>query len=119
MRELRAAGTFTKRPDVRRSCLQALVDANVAAAVQLDADLVEADAGGVRDASCSDQQVAALNLPLAGGRAHGHAHLFARSALPVEGLRLDEEGDAFIGEEPLHLNGDVTALETHDNSDRP
>src|SRR5262245_45548277 len=114
MRKLRAAGEFAALPDPGASRRQSLDDANVAAAVQLDTHFFEADTGGVRDSSCRDQEVAALNLPLAGSRAHGHAHLFPRSALHVEGLRLDEESDAFVGEKPLHLVGDVTVLATHD-----
>src|SRR5262245_35051935 len=58
--------------------------------------------------------MAALNLPLAGGCAHGHAYLFAGPALHVKGFRLDEESYAFLGEKPLQLIGDVTVLATHD-----
>ena len=47
--------------------LQPLVDANVAARVQLDAGLLEPDPGGVRHASRRDQDVAALDVLLAGG----------------------------------------------------
>ena len=71
VRELRAAGAFADRPDVGRARLQPLVDADVAARVQLDAGLVEADAGGVGNAPGRDQDVAALDLLLAGRRADG------------------------------------------------
>src|SRR5262245_25548463 len=114
MRELRASRTFTNRPDVRRSSLQSIVHANVAAGVQLDADFVEADATRVRQASCSDQQMTALDLPLVEAHAHGHADTFTRSALYVKGLRLDEESDGFVSEKLLHLIGDVAVLATQD-----
>ena len=39
VRELRAAGAFARRPDVRGRCLQSLVDADVAARIQFDASL--------------------------------------------------------------------------------
>src|SRR5262245_23637660 len=114
MRKLRASGTFPERPHPWRSRLQSLVDANVAAAVQFDAYFFEADAGGVRDAPGCDQEVAPLDLPLAGGAAHGYADLFAGSALHVEGLRLDQEPDTFVGEQTLHLFRDIAILATHD-----
>src|SRR5262245_53313024 len=102
MRKLGAAGTFAKRPDPGSSRLQPFVDANVAAAVQLDAHFFEADARGVRDAPRRDQEVAALDLPLAGDRAYSHADLLSGSALHVERLRLDQELDALVGEQALH-----------------
>src|SRR5262252_8658569 len=80
MRKLRAAGTFAERPDPGRRRLQSLVDADVAAAVQLDSHFFEADAGRVWDPPRCDQQVAALDFLLAGGSAHRHADLFTGSA---------------------------------------
>jgi hypothetical protein len=58
--EQRAAGAFAKGPDARRARLQPLVDANVTATVQLDADLAEANPGGVRNAPRRDEDVAAV-----------------------------------------------------------
>ena len=77
--ELRAAGAFAERPDVGRARLQPLVDANVAAAVQLDAGLVEPDAGGVRNTTRRDQDVAALDILFALARPHGKADLLVRT----------------------------------------
>ena len=45
VREVRATGAFTHSPDTRRSRLQSLIDANVSAIIQLDADLLEPDPG--------------------------------------------------------------------------
>ena len=67
--EQRAAGAFAERPDVRRARLQPLVDLDETAIVQLDAGLVEPDAGGVRNAPGRDEDVAALDRLFAGARA--------------------------------------------------
>ena len=86
MREVRATGAFTHSPDTRRSRLQSLIDANVSTIIQLDADLLEPDPGGVRNAPCCDQDIAALDLSLNGGCAHNNADFLSGSALHVEGL---------------------------------
>jgi hypothetical protein len=59
--ELRAAGTFSDRPDLGCSGLQALVDFNVATAVQFNTGRLEPDPGGVGTAPCRDQDVATLD----------------------------------------------------------
>ena len=46
VREVRAAGTFPDRPDIGCGRLQPLIDADVAASIQFDPSLVEADLGG-------------------------------------------------------------------------
>ena len=66
MRELRTAGALADRPDSGRARLQPLVDANIAAIVQLDPGHIEADPVGIRNATRGDQDVAAFNRPLAG-----------------------------------------------------
>src|SRR5437763_5300677 len=58
--ELRAAGTFSDRPDIGRASLQALVDPYVATTVQFNSGRIEPDTGGVRRAPCRNQDVAAL-----------------------------------------------------------
>src|SRR5215813_3889244 len=70
VRELWAAGAVPHGPDVGRSGLQPFVDANISASVQLDPGLLEADSLGVWNATRRDQNVAALDLLLAGWRAH-------------------------------------------------
>ena len=93
-----------------RGRLQPLVDADVAARVQLDAGLVEADPGGVRHAPGRHQDVAALDVLLAGGRAHDKADALAGSAVHLEGLGRQQNLDAFVAENPLHLIRDVRIL---------
>src|SRR6266550_349434 len=65
VRELWAAGTFSDRPDLRCSGLQAFVDFDVAATVQFNTGNVEPDPGGVGTAPCRDQDVATLDGLLA------------------------------------------------------
>src|SRR5262249_41997700 len=96
VRELWAAGAFAASPDIGRRCLQPLIDANVAAAVQLYAGLFEPDASSIGNASCRGQDVAALDLLLTGGRAHGKADLFSGSALHIEGLGRHQNLNTFV-----------------------
>src|ERR1700704_4982391 len=63
-----------------------LVDADVAATVQLDTCLIEPDPGCVRNAPRRDQDVAALDLLLTGGCAHGKADFLSGFAVHIEGL---------------------------------
>ena len=97
--EQRAAGAFAERPDVRRARLQPLVDANVTATVQLDADLAEADPGGVRNAPRRDEDVAALDFLLARVRADVKAHSLSGLAAHLEELGRDKNLDAFVSRE--------------------
>jgi len=78
--ELRAAGAFTKRPYVRRSCLQSAIDANVAAPVEFDASLLQSDTGGVRNAPSCDAPLDAVTrgtdnepAPVTCSTSHGRA----------------------------------------------
>src|SRR6185369_13785962 len=96
VRELGAPGAFPYGPDVGRTRLQPLVDANIATTVQLDAGLLEPDPGGVRRPPRRDQDVAALDLLLTGGRAHGQADLPSGSTANLEDLGRHEELDAFL-----------------------
>src|SRR5882724_13129587 len=68
VREVWGPGAFADGPDVGRARVQSLVDANVATGVQLDAGVLEADPRGVRRASSRDEDVAALDPSLPGGR---------------------------------------------------
>ena len=65
--ELRAAGAFAHRPNVRCTRLQPLVDTNVATIVEADAGNFETDPAGIGDAAGGDQDVAALDVRFPGG----------------------------------------------------
>src|SRR5262249_43025065 len=108
--ELRAAGTFPSRPDIGRGRLQPLIDANVAASVELDTGLVETDLGGVWNAPRCDQDIAALDLLLAGECARHNTDLFARPAAHSEDLSRRQKLNTFVAEDPLHFIGDVGVL---------
>src|ERR1700730_8656727 len=86
VRELWATGTFPHGPDTGRSRLQLLIDANVATIIQLNAGLLKPEPCGVRNAPRRDQYVAALDLLLTGGCAHGKADFLSGSAVHIEGL---------------------------------
>src|SRR5262249_41191164 len=113
VRELRAAGAVPHGPDVGRSGLQPFIDANIAASVQLDPGLLEADSLGVWNATRRDQNVAAFDLLLAGWRAHRNADFLSRASVNVEGLGRYQTLDAFVTEDPLHLIRDVGILPAH------
>lgn len=89
MRELRAAGAFTDRPDIGCGRLQPLVDADVTASVQLDAGLLEPDLGIVWKAPRGDEDIGASDCPLTGGRTHANADFLAGTAAHVERLCRD------------------------------
>src|SRR5262249_32845113 len=113
VRELRAARAIPHRPDVRRSGLQPLVDANISPSIQFDAALLESDPLRVWNAPCRDQNVAALKLPLAGLCAYRDPHLLSRSPVNVEDLGRQQKLDAFIAEDPLHLIHNIGILSAH------
>ena len=114
VRELGAPGAFPHGPDVGRTRLQPLVDANIAPTVQLNAGLLEPEPGGVRRAPRRDQDVAALDLLLAGERAHDHADVLSGSTAHLEGLGRQEEVNTFLTEDPLHRIRDVGILAAHE-----
>src|SRR6516225_10589941 len=62
VRELRAAGAFSDCPDFGRSCFKALIDADIAATVHLNTGLLEADAAGVGNTTCRNQNVATMDF---------------------------------------------------------
>ena len=88
MRELWAAGAISHRPDVGRSGLQSVVDANISARIQRNAGLLQSDVRGVWSAARRDQNVAALDRLLAGWRAHDHADVLSRASLHIAGFGL-------------------------------
>ena len=59
------------------------------------------------------EDVAALDLLLARGRAHGQADAVAGSALHIEGLRLEEKMNALFRQNSVHFIDDVGILATH------
>src|SRR5262249_22124096 len=113
VRELWDAGAFADSPDIGARRLQPLIDANVPTSVQLDAGLFEPDAGINGNASCRGQDVAALDLLLAGGRTHGKAALWSGSALHIEGFGRHQNLNSFVTENSLHFVGDVGILAGH------
>ncbi len=64
VRELRAAGTFARRPDVRGAGLQPVVDADVAARIQLDAGLGHVQPVGVGRSAGRHQDVGGFERSL-------------------------------------------------------
>ena len=110
VRELRAAGAFPHGPDVGRARLQPPVDADVAARIQFDAGVGEADPGGVRRAARRHQDVAARDVSLAGGGVHDDVDVLAGPAVHTQRLGRRDNLDAVIAKNPLHLIGDVGVL---------
>src|SRR5262249_37334374 len=114
VRELRAAGAFSDGPDPGRGGLEPLVDPHVPAVVQLDADLLEADPGGVGGAPGRDEQVAPLDRFLSGRTTYRKHDLFAGSPVNLERLGRHHDLDAFGAEDPLDLVRDVAILAGHE-----
>jgi hypothetical protein len=97
-----------------RARVQPLVDANVTATVQLDADFAEADPGGVRNAPRGNEDVAAPDVLLAGARADVEAHFLSGLTAHTEELGRHMNLDPFVFENPLHLVRDVEVLPSHE-----
>ena len=70
VRELRAAGAFARRPDVRGAGLKPVVDADVAACIQFDARPGRVQPVGVGRAAGRHQDVGGFERPLRRPRAH-------------------------------------------------
>src|SRR5262249_30050968 len=66
---------------------------------------------GMRPAAT--QNVAAIKLLLAGLRAYRDPHLLSRSPVNVEDLGRQQNLDAFIAEDPLHLIRNIGILSAH------
>src|SRR5690242_10900420 len=98
MGELRTAGAFPDCPDIGCRGLEPVVDANIAATVELDAGLGEPDPGGVRNAPGRDQDVAALDSLLAKGGAHSDADFLSGSAVHIDGLGPGQKTNALLAE---------------------
>src|SRR5215510_1113459 len=101
VRELWAAGAFPDGPHLGGARLQPLVNANVAATVQLNTGLLKPDPSGVGNAPRRDQNVAALDVLLTGGRAHDQADFLSGSAVHLEGVSRHQDLNTFITENPL------------------
>src|SRR6202167_3576567 len=114
VRELRAAGAFAERPDIPRTRLQPIVDADITATVQLDADLAEPDPGGVGNTPGRDEDVAAFDGLLAGVREYRNADPLAGLAIHPEELGRDDNSDSFVAENPPYLIRDVGILSAHE-----
>ena len=111
--ELWAAGTFANGPDLRRARLKPLIDANVATTVQLNTGFFKSNRCGVRNAPGRNQDVASLDLSLAGPRAHDKSHFVSGSAMHMQSLGRHQNLNTFAPENPLHLSRDIRILPDH------
>ena len=114
MRKLRTAGTLADRPDCGRARFQPLVDANVAAIVQLDPGHVETGPVGVRNATSGGQDVAAFNRALTRSRPHRNRDLFAGTAAYEMDLGRHDELNAFGAQDALQFIGNIGVFSVHD-----
>src|SRR6185369_13775356 len=114
VRILWASGAFANRPDVARAGLEAVVHAEIAARVQLDAGDLQPDPVGVGRASSRHEEVAALDASLTGPRAQGDPDAFSRPPFHPQHLRLPEHLDALVGEHSFECLADVRILSQGD-----
>src|SRR5262249_5214038 len=92
--ELRAAGTLADCPDAWRARLEPIVDADVAARLQLDAGQFEPDAVGVGSAPDRDQDIADSDGRLLTRRPHPQVNVLSTSSLNVDDVSREQERDA-------------------------
>ena len=99
MGKLRTSGALADRPDIGRTSLQPIVDLDITAIIQRDADLLEPNSLGIGHAARGNQNVAAFNGAFALGYPKVRRVCCARFAsrplngsngdwLPAIGLRL-------------------------------
>src|SRR5262249_48711937 len=104
---------FSNGPDVRGARLQPLIHANVPTTVQPDPGLLKSDSRRVRNAPSRDQDIAAIEVLLARGRAHAKANLLSRSPTHLEEFGFQEHLNPLFTKNPQHLLRHVDALPTH------
>ncbi len=94
--ELRTAGGFARRPDVRRGRLQFVVDANIAALVQFDARGGQVEPIGVERAAGRDQDIGGCERLLRLSAANAEDYAVARTALDLAHLGLQQDFDSLV-----------------------
>ena len=105
--EGRAAGTLARGPHVGRGGLQSLVDANVAARVELDPGLFQPNAIGVGSAAGGHEDVGAGDRFLRAAGADANVDGLARTAADFEHLGLQEDIDPFIAQQLFDRRGNI------------
>jgi hypothetical protein len=110
VRELWAAGALSHGPDVWRTRFQPTIDANVTAAVQLNAGLSKSNSGRVRNAPNRRQNIAAIDVLLTRRGPHCKRNLISRSPAYLEQFGLDENLNTLVAENAPHLLRDVNIL---------
>src|SRR5262245_13854848 len=114
VRELGTPSAFPDRPDPGGTRLEPLVEHECSPDHPAGRRPPRARSRRCSECARCDQDVAALDVSLAGGRAHDQADFVPGSAVHMEDLGLYEKEDAFVTENPLHLLRDVGILTTHE-----
>ena len=96
VRELRATGALAHRPDSGRGGLEPIVHLDEAARVELDSCLLEPDLARVRRAPRRDENVGALDRPIARRRLHAKTHSLTGSALHDLCFGAEHDVDAIL-----------------------
>src|SRR5215470_8803451 len=110
VRELRAAGAFPYSPDLRRTRFQPAIDANIAAPVQLNADLLKSNPGGVRNTPHRDQDVAAIDILFSGDGAHHNRNLLSGSPTNAKQFGLDKNLNTLVAQKTPYFLRDIDIL---------
>ena len=96
VRELRTAGAIAHCPDIGSASLELLVDANVAARIQINGCFGQVQPIRVRRSAGRHEDVGGFESSLGNPRAHLEFHAYARTARDIDQLRLQQNLDALI-----------------------
>src|SRR4029077_10200555 len=96
MSELRTAGAFANRPNIRSACLEAFVHLHVTSLIQFDASDLQPNSGGIRCAASCNQDVAAYNLLFAGGGSHGYAETSSGATAHADDLGRGDDVNSVV-----------------------
>src|ERR1700742_1763427 len=113
MCELRASRTFANRPDAGSRRFQLPIHTNEAACVEFHPGLREPDPIGVRNSANCNEQIAALNLAVAGVRMHGYGKRFSGLPFNADWPGVDQDLDTLASEYLQNFPGNVSIFPSH------
>src|SRR5262245_61631888 len=114
MRKLRASGTFAECPHAGRGCLEPLVGTNIAPLIQGDACLFEPYSGRIRHTPRRDENIAALDVALAGSSTQREAQSLTRPAAHLSNFSIEKKFDPLAAQDSLNFLSNVAILATHE-----
>jgi hypothetical protein len=112
--ELRTARAIAHRPDVRCCRLQPLVDLDIAALVEFDANLIYSDSLSIRRTAGSDEKIGSFYNPSAAAVLCKDTDLLAGMSLDPNEMGFEQHLDSLIVEQVQKSGTHVKILATRE-----